>query len=502
MSSTLRRLLLLALTLTGALALPVVASAADLTNAGGTLTYTGTDAAGDAAFSATGTPGQVEVSSPYLADTITTSNCTNNGPGDYTCDGVTAIVANGNGGDDSLYQDTGVLSQPMTFDGGTGNDYLNTGDGNDTLRGGPGDDGFYSGAGSDDVSGGPGIDNASVYGSGNPAPAVNGSLDDQANDGGPGELDNIHSDVEDLSGSSNPTGGAPDNGVVTLRGSAASNSISLQYASGRGNLDAGAGNDVVTGGFLDDTINSVDGFADRVQCFGGNDTVTADTLDTVGDDCENVTRTDVGNAQGDKQPTVAWTTPAENTTLPTTKATTLSVNASDDKTLTKVQFLAGNRIVCEDTTAPYSCAYTPNGADSGKQVLTAIAIDSAQQTATAIRAVKVARFTPKISEKLRPSKDTKAPYRFRVTGTLTPPTGMSKSEACGAGVISTSVKAGKKTISTRRVNLKSNCTYSSTVSFANRSRFGKAKSLKLTVRFGGNSVLASKTLTSKTVRIK
>ena len=211
----------------------------------------------------------------------------------------------------------------------------------------------------------------------------------------------------------------------------------------------------------------------------GTDTVTADTLDTVGDSCENVTRTDAGNANQDKQPTVTWTAPAANTTLPTTKATTLSVNASDDKTLTKVQFLAGNRIVCEDTTAPYSCAYTPNGADSGKQVLTAIAIDSAQQTATAIRAVKIARFSPKISEKVSPSKDTKAPYRFRVTGTLTPPTGMSKSEACGAGVISTSVKAGKKTISTRRVNLKSNCTYSSTVSFANRSRFGKAKSLKL-----------------------
>jgi hypothetical protein len=386
----------------------------------------------------------------------------------------------------------------MTFDGGAGDDGVVTGDGNDVVRGGPGDDGVNGNGGNDEIFGGTGIDSTFISGSADPAPAVNGSLDDQANDGGPGETDNIHSDVEDLTG--NSTGPGASDGVVTLRGNAGSNS--LQVYSGRGNLDGGPGNDVVTGGFLDDTINSVDGFADRVTCGPGNDTVTADTLDTVGDSCENVTRTDVGNANQDKQPTVTWTAPANNARLSATKANTLAVDAADDKGVAKVQFLAGNRIVCEDTTAPYICAYKPSGADSGKVTLAAIAIDGAQQTATALKPVRVGRFSPKISEKVSPSKDTKAPYRFRVTGTLTPPSGMSKSEACGAGVISTSVKAGKKTISTRRVNLKSDCTYSSTVSFASRSRFGKATSLKLTVRFGGNSVLAIRTLTSKTVRIR
>jgi hypothetical protein len=492
-------LLLLALTLTGALALPVVASAADLTNAGGTLIYTGTDADGYVAFDTTGTPGQVEVDGTGAADLITTSNCTPSA-GTYLCDGVTGIVANGNGGDDSLYVYPGGLTQPMTFDGGSGDDGVVTGDGNDVVRGGPGEDGVNGNAGNDDIFGGSGIDSTFVSRSADPAPAVNGSLDDQANDGGPGETDNIHSDVEDVTGQSFSTGPGASDGIVTLRGNAGSNS--LQIYSGRGNLDGGPGNDVVAGAFLDDTINSVDGFADRVTCGAGTDTVTADTLDTVGDNCENVTRTDAGNANQDKQPTVSWSAPASNATLSATKANTLAVNASDDKGVAKVQFLAGSRIVCEDTTAPYSCAYKPNGADSGKQVLTAIAIDSAQQTATAIRAVKIGRFAPRISEKVSPSKDTKAPYRFRVTGTLTPPTGMSKSEACGVGVISTSVKAGTKTISTRRVNLKSNCTYSSTVSFASRSRFGRARSLKLTVRFGGNSVLATRTLTSKTVRIR
>lgn len=498
MSSTLRRALMLALTICGVLALPAVASAASLTNTGGTLTYSGADVSGFVSFEQT-SPTSVRASGGN--DPITASGCTETSPGSqiFDCPGVINVVAAGNGGNDSI-QAFSLTTIPINLTGGAGDDFLAGGGANDTIDGGAGDDFLIGGLGADDLHGGSGIDLVNEGASGNPSPPVTVTIDDQANDGGPGEGDNVHSDVEDVDASTSNSGTGPDDGLVTLRGNAGSNSLTV--FSGKGDIDGGPGNDSLAGGPLDDKINAVDGFADRVTCSDGNDTVTADQFDTVSDSCENVTRTDVGNANQDKQPTVSWTAPAENAVLPTTKPTTLSVNASDDKGLTKVQFLAGNRIVCEDTTAPYSCDYTPNGADSGKQVLTAIAIDSGQQTASAIRAVKVARFSPKISERVSPSKDTKAPFKFRVTGTLTPPAGMSKAEACGAGVITTSVKAGKKTISTRRVNLKSNCTYSSTTSFKNRSRFGKASKLKLTVRFGGNSVLAPKTLTSKMVKNK
>lgn len=499
MSSITRRGLLLALTLCGVLTLPAIASAATLTDAGGVLTYAGGDGSSDVNFEQT-SPTSVRVRN-NSGDTIVASGCTETGAGSqiFDCPAVASIVGSGNGGDDFL-GGYGVSSIPQTQSGGAGDDTVYGGGGNDSLDGGAGEDYLSGQAGTDDVHGGTGIDYSSESASADPAPAVNVTLDDQGNDGGPGENDNVHSDVENVESASFNAGAGANDGPVTVRGSAGSNSISVY--NGKGNLDAGAGNDSVTGGSIDDMINSVDGFADVVTCGAGNDTVSADQFDTVSDSCENVTRTQVGNANQDKQPTVAWTSPAEGTTLPTTKATTLTVNASDDTGLTKVQFLAGTRIVCEDTTAPYTCAYTPNGSDSGKQVLSAVAIDSGQQTATALRAVKVARFSPKISEKVSPSKDIKAPFKFRVTGTLTPPTGMSKAEACGTGVISTSVKAGKKTISTRRVNIKSNCTYSSTTSFKNRSRFGKASKLKITVRFGGNSVLASKTLTSKTIKVK
>lgn len=474
-------MLLLALTICGVLAVPAVASAADLTNSGGTLTYTGTDANGVVNFSATGTPGQVRVDS-FGADTITTSNCTPSGGGGFTCDGVASIVANGNGGDDIVSGDS-ALSTRMTINGGAGDDFLS------------------GGAGADDLHGGSGIDSADESDFSNPPKAVSVTLDDQANDGATGEGDNVHSDVEDVSGSSS-FGGFPATafGTVTLVGSATTNDLSV--GSGRGNLDGGAGNDILSGGGQDDTISSRDGFADRVTCGGGNDTVIADNLDQISDNCENVSIADVGNANQDKQPTIAWTAPADNAVLSTSTPNTLSVTAADDKGVTKVQFLAGNRLVCEDPTAPYSCAYKPTGADSGKLTLAAIAIDGAQQTATALKPVRIGRFTPGLSEKISPSKDTKAPFRFRVTGTVGLPAGMTKAEGCSAGKVSVQVKAGSKTISTRRVEITSNCTYSSTVSFNSRKRFGRAKSLKFTSRFTGNSVLGTKSASSKTGKVR
>ena len=84
----------------------------------------------------------------------------------------------------------------------------------------------------------------------------------QGDDGEAGEADTIAADVEDISG--------------------------------------GAGNDVLAGNPLsnffwglagDDTIVvSGDGVTDYVSCGTGTDTVTADTVDEIATDCENVTR--------------------------------------------------------------------------------------------------------------------------------------------------------------------------------------------------------------------
>ena len=79
------------------------------------------------------------------------------------------------------------------------------------------------------------------------------------------------------------------------------------------------------------------------------------------------------------------------------------MDATDDRGLAKVQFLDDDRVVCEDLAAPYECAYQPRGGDVGRNTLVAIAVDTAGQTTSVVRAVTVRRFTsPGLSLSLRP----------------------------------------------------------------------------------------------------
>ena len=108
----------------------------------------------------------------------------------------------------------------------------------------------------------------------------------------------------------------------------------------------------------------------------------------------------------------------------------------------------------------------------------------------------------RMTRKLTPSRDKKMPYRFRVTGEVVPPAGLTKAEACtDIGFVSVQVKRGKKTISTRRVRLKPTCTYSSTVTFRDRKRIRTAKRLKFTARFLGNRFLEPITPSSIKARL-
>lgn len=82
---------------------------------------------------------------------------------------------------------------------GTGeNDALYGRGGNDSLRGERGNDDLDGDAGADDLRGGPGVDAASYDG----AAGVQVTVDGAANDGHPGEGDNVHTDVEAIYGGS------------------------------------------------------------------------------------------------------------------------------------------------------------------------------------------------------------------------------------------------------------------------------------------------------------
>jgi Ca2+-binding RTX toxin-like protein len=502
-----------------ALALAPSALAATVSGAGGTLTYAAADGtANDVTFAPSGAAVRVTRNTANDTDgTLTASGtCATVTPNQIVdCTGITAVAADARDGSDRL--DASALAVPVTLTGGPGNDSLTGGAGNDLLSGGDDDDFLDGGAGNDTASGGNGDDafrnaftvggpsDADVYAGGDgfdsidetaSAGGVNVTLDDAANDGAPGEGDNVHSDLE---GVNNGFFG-PNGGDDAITGGPAANT--LDGGPGSDTVDGGAGNDQLSGGPGNDTVRARDGFADVVTCGPGGDTAIVDTLDSVAGDCEAVDRADAGNAFDDRAPAVGFAAPGASARLPSAKPTLLVADASDDRGVAKVDFLDGATPLCTATSAPYSCNFSPKGTDVGTNVLIAVVTDSSGQTATAIRTVAVEQFAAPLSARLTPARDTRAPFAFRTSGRVTLPAGVTPSQACTAGQVSVQAKAGSRTLSTRRVSLRRDCTYTSSVTFSSRSRFGRSRSLRFTARFLGNTVLRAARATSRTGQVR
>ncbi|HET8537003.1 MAG TPA: Ig-like domain-containing protein [Solirubrobacteraceae bacterium] len=420
------------------------------------------------------------------------------GPGDDSIFGDSDGPSTG--GNDQLFGDDGADN----VHGGPGDDITSGGAGDDFASGGPGTDQVNGDAGDDSLQGGPGADNGDVISGGtgidnviyfhnspDDTTPVTLTLDDQANDGLAGENDNIKSDVEDVY--------ADVNNPTTITGTAAVNSVS--GSNGNDTIDAGDNNDIINANAGDDTINANDGWADRVSCGAGNDTANVDEFDIVSESCETVNRTTRGSlATEDKPPSISWTAPADNARLPTSSATTLSVNATDDKGIAQVIFLDGERVLCTDTTAPYTCAFNPTDADVGRDTLTAMAVDTSQQTATALRQVSVGRFAPlSVTSRTTPGRDRRAPFKFKTTGKVNLPANVSAAACNGnVGVI---FKAGSKTISSRTAHLSKTCTFSRKVTFTIPRRL-HPRTLKVEVKFRGNAVLLAKRAKSRHVKVR
>jgi Ca2+-binding RTX toxin-like protein len=234
-----------------------------------------------------------------------------------------------------------------TLDGGDGNDEVNGNAGNDTVRGGSGDDVVngdnYKAPGADVIDGGPGNDQIDDWtipsAATHPQPAV--SLDGAANDGRPGEGDNVIN-VEKLDFHVNATFTGTDGpevisvlnvseGASSLSGLGGNDVIkggdspdTVDGGAGDDDLNGGNGNDVITGGpgrdtivgdatasgcyvvgyygackapWGNDTINAQDGEVDSVDCGPGQDTATVDAGDVV-TNCETVNQGAAAPAPG------------------------------------------------------------------------------------------------------------------------------------------------------------------------------------------------------------
>jgi hypothetical protein len=240
-------------------------------------------------------------------------------------------VITGGAGNDEL---TGYAGND-TLDGGDGADKLDGGLGNDAVLGGTGDDVVdgdgYEDPGADVIDGGAGYDYFEGWGQPEQLqrqPTVTLTLDGVANDGRPGENDNV-TNVEDfqmyvvgsLTGSDgpekfviyNPGNSGPSNlvgrgGDDELVGNDFDDSV--DGGAGNDHVEGGLGNDTVTGGpgrdtiygdatasrctyysckipFGNDVINARDGEADNIDCGIGQDKATVDAIDVVSN-CETV----------------------------------------------------------------------------------------------------------------------------------------------------------------------------------------------------------------------
>jgi Ca2+-binding RTX toxin-like protein len=239
------------------------------------------------------------------------------------------------------------------IDGGDGNDEVDGGVGDDVVRGGAGDDEMwgdrYKEPGSDLLDGGPGTDTTeewTIPSDLDRQPRVNVTLDGLANDGRPGENDNVVS-IERLDmnivGDFVGTDG-PDQIKIVNPGNTGSSSLTglggddvlvgydfddaVDGGAGNDTVEGGRGNDTVTGGpgrdtiygdatsshcswysckipFGNDTIQARDGEQDNIDCGIGTDTAIVDSADVVAN-CETVDGSGGGDGGGGGGGSVAF----------------------------------------------------------------------------------------------------------------------------------------------------------------------------------------------------
>lgn len=207
----------------------------------------------------------------------------------------------GDGNDKATLNAPGGVTNAV--DGGSGDDDIsvNAPGGHDTISGGDGNDTLYPDRGSsgypvnppatDTISGGGGTDLVDYEGDyGGHVSGLVISLDGVANDGSPGEGDNVRPDVEDVAGTGAPEMITGSGGPNKLMGRGGDDVISggggndqLFGGSENDKLSGGAGNDYLEGDSEDDKLDGGPGLDSFIGDFSGsvnqivvgNDTILA-----------------------------------------------------------------------------------------------------------------------------------------------------------------------------------------------------------------------------------
>jgi Ca2+-binding RTX toxin-like protein len=177
--------------------------------------------------------------------------------------------------------------------GGPGTQLLEAVGGTDTLSGGPGDDFMFKEQATVTFHGGSGIDLASFFGE---TEGIKVTLDGVANDGPPGEHDNVGKDVESVIGGTGNDHLIGNAGANSLSGDAGDDVLDGRGGNDtlRGGSGAANGSDVFIGGPGIDTVDESGQLAGLNLSIDGvaNDRVVGrpqDGVDDIHTDVENVT---------------------------------------------------------------------------------------------------------------------------------------------------------------------------------------------------------------------
>jgi hypothetical protein len=164
--------------------------------------------------------------------------------------------------------------------------------------GGPGDSLLEGGPGSDVLRGGPGTDSVGYYNGATRGVSV--TPDNVANDGEPGEGDDVGSDVEDLGGTDFNDHLVGTDGPNNIQGGAGDDTIDAR--GGSDILHGGDGNDVLLGGSGNDIMGALESgewstwsdttWSDRVDCGDGSDYVYSNPSDRLSANCEGGAKND------------------------------------------------------------------------------------------------------------------------------------------------------------------------------------------------------------------
>ena len=112
---------------------------------------------------------------------------------------------------------------------------------------------------------------------------------------------------------------------------------------------------------------------------------------------------------------------------------------------------------------------------------------------------KAVRRAPlRVTAATSPRRDRSGPFRFVTTGRVLRPAGARGKGSC-SGRVTVRLRGGNRTRSSRRVSLRSNCTYRSVAVIRSGRSFRRGR-LKVLVRFAGNTVLRARSAPSKYVR--